>query len=141
MICNSRFLNRLSCKTFLMATTSFVSTTFASKTTPKLPLPMIRSALYDMLSCSVGTPGEFGATGVCVVVAADADAAVAVVDAAVAAAAVDEVAAAPPSEAVLEASMLLLVLFLSVSLVDVDDFAAAAPVGPTFEPVDDDAAA
>lgn len=62
MICNSLFLNRLSCNTFLMATTSFVSTTFASKTTPKLPLPMIRSALYDILSCSVGTPGEFGAT-------------------------------------------------------------------------------
>lgn len=32
-----------------MATTSPVPTTFASKTTPKLPFPMIRSAEYEML--------------------------------------------------------------------------------------------
>ena len=55
MICSSRFLKRLSCRTFLMATISPVSTTAAWKTTPKEPLPMIRSAEYDMV-CSPVPP-------------------------------------------------------------------------------------
>lgn len=48
MIASSLFLNLLSCRTFLIATTSPVSTTLASKTTPKDPLPIILSAEYDM---------------------------------------------------------------------------------------------
>lgn len=43
MICSSRLRKRLSCKTFLIATVSPVSTIFASKTTPKEPLPMTAS--------------------------------------------------------------------------------------------------
>jgi hypothetical protein len=54
MICNSLFLKRLSCNTFLMATTSSVSTTLASKTTPNDPLPIMRSALYEIF-CSPAT--------------------------------------------------------------------------------------
>ena len=52
MIWSSLFLNRLSCSTFLMATISPVSTTLASKTTPKDPFPMIRSAAYEIF-CSL----------------------------------------------------------------------------------------
>jgi hypothetical protein len=52
-----------------MATTSFVSTTLASKTTPKLPLPIIRSAEYEMF-CSLpsapATDGERAAASVVV---------------------------------------------------------------------------
>lgn len=40
-------LNRLSCKTFLIATNSPVSHSFAWKTTPKLPLPMTFVSVYD----------------------------------------------------------------------------------------------
>ena len=40
----ARTLNRLSCKTFLMATVSPVSTIFASNTVPNEPLPITRSS-------------------------------------------------------------------------------------------------
>lgn len=40
-------LNRLSCKTFLMATNSLVSISFAWKTTPKLPFPITRVSVYE----------------------------------------------------------------------------------------------
>ena len=56
MICSSRFLNRLSCRTFFMATTSPVSTTFASNTTPNDPFPMMRSAEYDMFCSGADGP-------------------------------------------------------------------------------------
>lgn len=55
MICSSRFLNRLSCSTFLMATTSRVSSSVAWNTTPKDPCPMMRSAEYEMV-CSSPLP-------------------------------------------------------------------------------------
>lgn len=44
IICSSLFLNRLSCRTLLMATVSLVSKQVAWKTTPKLPFPTILSA-------------------------------------------------------------------------------------------------
>lgn len=56
-------LKRLSWSTFLMATTSFVPTTCAWNTTPKLPFPITLSALYEtpfalitILSDGGGTP-------------------------------------------------------------------------------------
>ena len=63
IICNSRFLNLLSCKTFLMATISPVSTTAAWNTTPKDPFPMIRSAEYEIVwsVLAFGLVGEWGA--------------------------------------------------------------------------------
>ena len=43
MICSSRFLKRLSCSTFLIATSFPVCCTVAWYTTPNEPFPMIRS--------------------------------------------------------------------------------------------------
>lgn len=56
-------LNRLSCKTFLMATNSFVSISFAWKTTPKLPFPITRVSVYDT-SCTRSDPWPGVATTV-----------------------------------------------------------------------------
>lgn len=60
-------LNRLSCRTFLMATNSLVSTNFAWKTTPKLPLPMTRVSVYDT-SCARSDPWPGVATTVVIFV-------------------------------------------------------------------------
>lgn len=58
-----RTLNRLSCKTFLMATNSLVSISFAWKTTPKLPFPITRVSVYDT-SCTRSDPWPGVATTV-----------------------------------------------------------------------------
>lgn len=56
-------LNRLSCKTFLMATNSLVSISFAWKTTPKLPFPITRVSVYET-SCTRSDPWPGVATTV-----------------------------------------------------------------------------
>lgn len=56
-------LNRLSCKTFLIATNSPVSHNLAWKTTPKLPLPITRVSVYET-SCTRSEPWPGVATTV-----------------------------------------------------------------------------
>lgn len=56
-------LNLLSCKTFLMATSSPVSHNLAWKTTPKLPFPMTLVSEYET-SCGLSGPWPGVATTV-----------------------------------------------------------------------------
>ena len=56
MICSSRFLKRLSCSTFLIATSFCVCRTTAWYTTPNEPLPMMCSLSNTQLSGSAFSP-------------------------------------------------------------------------------------
>ncbi len=52
IICSSRFLYRLSCRTFLIATRSLLPISLAWYTTPNDPLPITLASVYEISSVS-----------------------------------------------------------------------------------------